>query len=58
MSIERTSLANEELNARINRQIDLANLGARLVQAVAEGDDEVVDQIKEYWRSRQTWRNA
>ena len=62
MSIERTELANVEYRAktgealRDNAKIALAELGARMAQACAAGDIETVEIIKNYWRTRQTWR--
>ncbi len=57
MTIERTDLANTDFNARVNAKVALAELGARMARASVEGDTETVDIIKDYWRTRQTWRN-
>ena len=56
MTIERTDLANQEFNARLDTTIALSELGARMAQASLNGDTETVDIIKDYWRTRQTWR--
>jgi len=62
MTTERTEVANliaytktDEV-LREEAEIALAELGARMERASVGGDTKTVDLIKEYWRTRQTWR--